>query len=160
MINQSTFALVCDAKDLGFFVTIDLQPAVDNALHRFNRLSILTKQCTQISIIKTWLYGWTTSTRFGNYHQPCPLCHQLNSDTLRHYYNCHPLTTAAKHTLNQPHLPTTRNFFFSHAITATHTATPNITSYSMLSIYTALPRPTITSNTTPMTTLPTLIKLT
>ena len=72
----------------------------------------LTKQCTQISIIKTWLHRWTTSTRFGNYHQPCPLCHQPNSDTLRHYYNCAPLTAAARQVLNQPHLPTTLNYFF------------------------------------------------
>ena len=95
-----------------FFVTDDLQPAIHNALHNLNRLSAMTKQCTLISILKTWLYAWTTNNRFGNYNQACPLCNKPNSDTLRHFYNCHPLTAAAKHTLNQPHLPTTRDYFF------------------------------------------------
>ena len=72
----------------------------------------MTKQCTLISILKTWLYAWTTNNRFGNYNQACPLCNKPNSDTLHHFYNCHPLTAAAKHTLNQPHLPTTRDYFF------------------------------------------------
>ena len=104
-----------------FFVTIDLQPAIHNALHNFNRLSTMTKQCVLISILKTWLYAWTTNNRFGNYNQPCPICHKPNSDTLRHFYNCHPLSAAAKRVFHQPYLPTTRDYFFlSHDYNNSH----------------------------------------
>jgi hypothetical protein len=65
-----------------------------------------------MAIIKTWLYAWTTNSRFGNNNQPCPICNAPNNDTLRHFYNCTPLTTAARTTLNQPLLPTTRDYFF------------------------------------------------
>ena len=95
-----------------FFVSTDLPSAINNALYNLNRLSSLSKQCVLISVLKMWFYAWTTNNRFGKYHQPCPLCHKPNSDSLRHYYNCHPLTAAATHTLNQPHLPTTRDYFF------------------------------------------------
>ena len=95
-----------------FFTTTQLQPAIDNAIDNLQFITTTCKPCTTSAIIKTWLYGWTTNSRFGNISQPCPLCNSPNSDTLRHFYDCPPLTTAARNILGQPYLPNTRDYFF------------------------------------------------
>lgn len=38
--------------------------------------------------------------------------HQHNSDTLRHFYHCPPITHAARTLFNQPNLPHDRNYFY------------------------------------------------
>lgn len=95
-----------------FFTTTDLQPAIYHAMQNLHQITTTCKPCTTMSIIKTWLYAWTTNNRFGNYNQPCPLCNAPNNDTRRHFYNCPSLTSAAKQILNQQYLPTTRHYFF------------------------------------------------
>ena len=95
-----------------FFTTDQLQPAIDNAIHNLHTITSTCKPCTTSSILKTWLYAWTTNSRFGNPSQPCPLCQTPEGDTLRHYYNCVPLSSAARNVLNQHSLPLTRDYFF------------------------------------------------
>jgi hypothetical protein len=74
-------------------------------------MTSICKPCTTTSVLKTWLYAWTTNNRFGNYNQPCPLCNTPNNDTLRHFYDCPPITHATQLAFNQPHLPHTRDYF-------------------------------------------------
>ena len=95
-----------------FFTTDQLNAAITNAIDNLHIVTNTFKPCTTTAILKTWLYAWCTNNRFGNYNQPCPLCHSPNSDTLRHLYNCTPLTQAARTILNQQHLPANRDYFF------------------------------------------------
>ena len=95
-----------------FFTTQQLPIAINSATNNLHHITNNCKPCTTSAILKTWLYGWTTNNRFGNYSQPCPLCHSPNSDTLRHFYDCPPLSLASQHTLNQQYLPATRDYFF------------------------------------------------
>ena len=108
----------CDLKRLlhkrwtRFFTSDLINTAIDNALDNLQIISQQCKPCTSIAILKTWFYGWCTSSRFGNKDLPCPICSLPKSDTLRHFYNCPPLTQAARQILNQPNLPCDRNYFF------------------------------------------------
>ena len=95
-----------------FFTTDQLQPAILNFINNLKHITSICKPRTTSAILKTWLYRWTTNNRFGNRSQPCPICQSPNNDTLRHFYDCPPLSNAAKTILNQPHLPTTRDYFF------------------------------------------------
>ena len=95
-----------------FFTTDQIQSAISNATHNLHIITSTCKPCTTSAILKTWLYGWTTNSRFGNPSQPCPLCNSPHNDTLRHFYNCPPLTSVARALLNQEYLPTNRDYFF------------------------------------------------
>ena len=95
-----------------FFTNDQLPTAISNAISNLHFITSTCKPCTTSAILRTWLYAWTTNNRFGNYNQPCPICNAPNSDTLRHFYDCPPLSIAARTTLNQPNLPTSRDFFF------------------------------------------------
>ena len=95
-----------------FFATTQIQPAINNATLNLHTITSTCKPCTTSAILKTWLYAWTTNSRFGNPSQQCPLCHKPSSDTLRHYYDCPPLSAAARNILNQQFLPLSRDYFF------------------------------------------------
>ena len=95
-----------------FFTSDTINDAISNALDNLQIVSQYCKPCTTVAILKTWFYGWCTTSRFGNKDQPCPICSLPKSDTLRHFYNCPPLTQAANTILNQPNLPHDRNYFF------------------------------------------------
>ena len=71
------------------------------------------KPCLASAILRTRVYAWTTSTRFGRTIRPCPMCRTPNTDTLAHFHHeCPALATAFNATFRQHSLPCTQQCFF------------------------------------------------
>ena len=90
----------------------DIQLLTQHALNNMHHIAKTFKPNLASSILRTWMYAWTTHSRFGQPQHPCPICHEPNSDTLRHIHECSALNHAARTALHQPHLPSTRHYLF------------------------------------------------